>query len=442
MAGLLWARFARGDATGLRARTILAGRFLAFAVRRFSEDRCLRMAASLSYTSLLAIVPLTAIAFSMLAAFPVFENVRGEFQDAVFSNFLPQSAEAMREYFDQFLQNTTRLTAVGIVGLAATAILLLGTIEADLNTIFRVGHPRALVPRLLVFWALITLGPVLLGASFSLSTYFFALTEWVGGDAVHQSVGLLTGFLPTLIVMVALTLCYIVVPNRRINLRDAVIGGIVAGLLFAGLRRGFGIYVTKFPTYQTIYGAVSVVPIFLVWMYLSWAVVLLGAVLTAALGEWRAGVRGGRNVWRPEERLEAALGILFQLRQESRTGRGVSRERLLKDSGLDGGVVDHLLADFQATGYADRTQRRGWVLVRDLSAVTLYDFMESLGVTVRSMAMDSGSTPWRRRLQTSLSDLVDHQRQAAALSLREMLDSDSLEAADKPKPSAALGNKE
>lgn len=438
MAGSPWAQFAKGDAKRVRSMIDEVGRFLAYAARRFSEDRCLRMAASLSYTSLLAIVPLTAIAFSMLAAFPVFENIRGEFQEAIFSNFLPQSAAAMREYFDQFLRNTTRLTAVGVVGLTATAVLLLGTIEADLNTIFRVGRPRAMLPRLLVFWALITLGPLLLGASFSLSTYFFALTEWVGGEAVNRSVGWLTGFLPTLIVMVALTLCYVVVPNRRIRLRDALLGGIVAGVLFAGLRRGFGFYVTNFPTYQTIYGAVSVVPIFLVWMYLSWAVVLLGAILTAALGEWRAGMRHARSLLRPAERLDAALAVLALLLRESRIGQGLSRERLLKESGLDGVAIDRLLTDFQNAGYVDRTQRHGWALIRDLTAVSLYDFMAALGLTVEPGEADPATTPWRRRLRALLDEMADRQRQGAGLTLRELLDADEPMAADKPLSSAAL----
>ncbi len=208
-----------------------AAAFFAYSWHRFSDDRCLRMAASLSYTSLLAVVPLTAIAFSMLAAFPVFEGVRGDFQAALFSNFLPQSADAMREYFDQFVANTAKLTAVGIIGLAVTAILLLGTIEADLNVIFRVPRPRALIPRLLVFWAVLTLGPLLLGASFSLSTYFFALTQWAGLDQGTGPLERLTRLLPTVISLITLTLFYMIIPNRPVALRAAVVGGTIAGLM-------------------------------------------------------------------------------------------------------------------------------------------------------------------------------------------------------------------
>ena len=213
-----------------------AAAFFPYSWYRFSDDRCLRMAASLSYTSLLAVVPLTAIAFSMLAAFPVFEGVRGDFQAALFSNFLPQSADAMREYFDQFVANTAKLTAVGIIGLAVTAILLLGTIEADLNVIFRVPRPRALIPRLLVFWAVLTLGPLLLGASFSLSTYFFALTQWAGLDQGTGPLERLTRLLPTVISLITLTLFYMIIPNRPVALRAAVVGGTIAGLMLGLLR--------------------------------------------------------------------------------------------------------------------------------------------------------------------------------------------------------------
>ena len=175
------------------------GAFTLYVFDRFIEDRGWRMAAGLSYTSLLAIVPLTAIAFSMLAAFPVFEGVKEQFQDAIFQNMLPESANAMRDYFDGFVQNTASLSAVGIIALALTAVLLLGTIEADINTVFRVQKARNLASKMLVFWAMITLGPILLGASFSLSTYFFAATQWMGLEILQGPIGLLTAFVPTLI---------------------------------------------------------------------------------------------------------------------------------------------------------------------------------------------------------------------------------------------------
>ncbi|MCG8557119.1 MAG: YihY family inner membrane protein, partial [Proteobacteria bacterium] len=236
----------------------------AYVFRRFTEGRCLRMAAGLSYTSLLAIVPLTAIAFAMLAAFPAFEGVREQAQNMLFANVLPESASAVRGHLDTFVANTSTLSTFGIVGLALTAILLLGTIEADMNAIFRASRPRPLAPRLLVFWALITLGPLLFGASVSLTTYFFAATEFMGVDVLAGPLGKLAGLAPVAILVVMLTGAYIVIPNRPVSLEAALWGGAFAAVAFTLLRKVFAWYVAAFPAYQTMYGAVSVVPVSLV----------------------------------------------------------------------------------------------------------------------------------------------------------------------------------
>ncbi|MCB2101913.1 MAG: YihY family inner membrane protein [Rhodobacterales bacterium] len=397
-------------------------RLAAYVWRRFSDDEGMRVAASLSYTSLLAVVPLTAIAFAMLAAFPVFENVRGEFQTALFSNFLPESAQAMRDYFDQFVRNTTGLTAVGIIGLALTAVLLLGSIESSMNRIFRVARPRALLPRLLVFWALITLGPLMLGASFSLSGYFFALTELAGVDNEGGIMQSLTQAVPTLLLIAMLSMFYMVIPNRPVPLRWSLVGGVVAGLLFAGLRRVFGFYVASFPTYQTIYGALSVIPIFLIWMYLSWAVVLLGAVLTAALGEWEAA--GGRPLdrrLRAGVRLYVALGLLDTLSQASRAGAAISTDAMLRQTGIGEEALDSLLGSLRRGQYVERTEGKDWLLSRDLAAVTLHDLMRDLGVGLRTEDMDLTTEGWPRRLAARLADLHGAERSVANVPLEDLL---------------------
>lgn len=407
---------------GERLRRVVG--FCRYVWWRFQSERCLRMAASLSYTSLLAIVPLTAIAFAMLAAFPVFDGVREQFQLVLFSNLLPDSAEAMRDYFDQFVRNTARLTAVGIIGLALTAVLLLGTIESSLNAIFRVARPRALVPRLLAFWALITLGPLLLGASFSLSTFFFAATEWLGLDILTGPVGRLAKFMPTIIIVVLLIFFYAAIPNRPVRLGAAVLGGIVAGVLFAALRNVFGYYVANFPTYQTIYGAVSVVPIFLVWMYLSWAVVLLGAVLTAAAGEWRlAGGRPTADVLPAGPRLKAAVAILSELGAAARTGGSVTRSRLLRRTHVGDWVLDRLLGELRDAKFVEHAAAGGWLLARDLNRATLVELLDALGLGIgddMARAADAGT-----RLGAALADARGRTQQALAVSLADLADDDA-----------------
>jgi len=397
--------------------------FAKFVFNRFAEDRGWRMAAGLSYTSLLAIVPLTAIAFSMLAAFPVFENVRGQFQDAVFANLLPQSADSMRDYFDQFIGNTTSLSAVGIVALALTAVLLLGTIEADMNSLYRVDRPRPLASRLLVFWAMITLGPLLLGASFSLSTYFFAATEWMGLDLLRGPLGFVTQSVPTLIIILLLVMFYFTIPNRPVQILSAVAGGVTAGLLFALLRKFFGWYVATFPTYQNIYGALSVIPIFLIWMYLSWTVVLMGAVMTASVSEWRRS--GGKPLsgeLRAGPRLLVALRILAMLNDASQQGSRVSRREFLSNLGSGEQAVDRILMMLRDAGFVDRSERSGWVLTRDIDTATLYDLYQALRLALRDDDLSiAGTEGWEAGLRGRLRELQQAQQAATNVTLKMVL---------------------
>ena len=400
-----------------------AGPFALYVFNRFVEDRGWRMAAGLSYTSLLAIVPLTAIAFSMLAAFPVFENVKGEMQDAVFANMLPDSADAMRDYFDSFVQNTTSLSAVGIVALALTAVLLLGTIEADINTVFRVQRARSLANKLLVFWAMITLGPLLLGASFSLSTYFFAATQWMEVDILKGPIGYLTGLVPTLIIIVLFTVFYFAIPNRPVRITTALVGGIMAGLLFALLRKGFGWYVATFPTYQNIYGALSVVPIFLIWMYLSWTVVILGGVLTASVSDWR--ISGGKpdtGSLRPGQRTVLALRVLAILFEGSRDGRRIRRQELLSDVGGSESALDQVMELLQGADFIDQSARGGWVLTRDLDVATLHELGHAMRLGIRDADLDStGEDGWEGRLKARLKEMKTAEKSAASVTLRSIL---------------------
>lgn len=400
------------------------GEFARYVASRFREDRCMRMAAGLSYTSLLAIVPLTAIAFSMLAAFPVFGGVREAFQEAMFANLLPQSADAMRDYFNQFVSNTTTLSAVGIVALAATAVLLLGTIEADLNAIFRVARPRALAPRLLVFWALLTLGPLILGASFSLSTYFYATTAWLGLDTNTGTLGLLSTFVPTIMIILMLAVFYIIIPNRPVGMTAGIIGGIFAGIAFALLRKAFGWYVVTFPTYQNIYGALSVVPIFLVWMYLSWLVVLVGATLTASVSEWRSA--GGKPLSSDivtSLRLVIAIQVLAILFDASRAGRGaVHRNELLRVTGGGGEAVDRILLQLRAVHFVERTSSNRWLMARAPETVTIYDLYSALGLGFGEHSVPPGEEPWRGKLGAAIDDLRGANKNALAPTLADLFD--------------------
>jgi len=341
-------------------------------IYRFVDDQCLRIAASLSFTTLLSLVPLLAVSFAIFAAFPAFNGIQNQLQDFVFQNFVPSAGDVISKYFTNFAQNAGKLTALGITGLAVTAIMLLATIENCLNRIFRVRIRRSRTSRLLIYWALLTMGPLLIGMSLSLSTYFYALSTWIDVVQIDLSVGalMIREVLPNLIMMLALTIVYIFVPNRSIQWQSGVTGGILAGVLFTILKKLFAFFVSNFTAYHTIYGVLASIPIFLVWMYLAWTVVLIGALTTAVLEEpWKSGLIKQQKI-KPAEKMATVLYILHLLKQkQQQMGGGLSEGILMQELGMD--AIDQVLKDLQQAGYCVLADNHKWVLACDLNESTL-----------------------------------------------------------------------
>ncbi len=253
--------------------------------RRLQEDKCLRVAAALSFTTLLALVPLITVAFSMLSVFPVFEQWSGAFEDFMYRNFVPAAGDIVRENLTRFSQQAGKLTAVGLVVLLLSALFLLATVEDNFNEIWRVHRGRSVFQRLLVYWAVISLGPLLIVASLSVSSYVLSLS-FLPDQRIYQ--GFMSHFLPVLpflLETIAFVLFFMAMPNCSVRFRDALAGGIVAAVLFECAKKGFAIYVLNFRSYEVIYGALATIPIFLIWIYLSWLVVLVGAHVAAVLPE-------------------------------------------------------------------------------------------------------------------------------------------------------------
>lgn len=361
-------------------------------LRRFGEDQCLRIAASLSYTSLLSLVPLMTISFAIFAAFPAFEGVQLQLQNYVFENFVPAAGDAVSGYLKSFAEKTGGMTTIGIVGLGVTAIMLLATIEDALNRIFRVREKRPFVSRLLMFWALLTLGPLLLGASLSLSTYFYALTNWVDVDGLGVGGVSVSGFasvvLPNVMIMVALTFFYMFVPNRTISWKNALIGGVSAGFLFGILKKLFGLYISNFPSYTAIYGVLATIPIFLIWMYLTWAVVLLGALFTATLGDWgRTAFREGKLIT-PADKMSAALHALRLLKEQHTKGGSLADGVLNRELGSH--VAQDVMKSFEKAGFVVLCEEDKWVLARDLAETDLAELHNVLGLDLGDAVYDQG----------------------------------------------------
>ena len=338
--------------------------------RRFYEDRCLQIAASLTFTTLLSIVPLITVALTLISAFPVFAKMSNALQRFVVEHMVPAAAGAITGYAEQFAANAAKLTAVGVVFLVITAVMLLTTIERAFNDIWRVSRPRPVFQRVLIYWTLLTVGPVLIGASLSLTSWLVSLSLGVVSDIPGAGVALLKT-VPIILTSLALALLYFAMPNRRVAFRDALSGGLLAGIVFEAMKRGFALYITQFPTYKLVYGAFASVPIFLLWIYLSWLVVLSGAVVVAALPEWRARAGQARPV--PGGDFFDALQILKILWHAHCNGGVVGLPQLHSAVKARIERIEAILDKMVGAAWVSRGAPAGWVLNRDPQAIKVED---------------------------------------------------------------------
>lgn len=260
-------------------------RFLTFLSYRIRNDMIFRVAASLSYTSLIAIVPLIAVMLSIFSAFPVFDNVKELVQQTIVENIIPASEFDVSQHLNDFIRSSAELTAIGVVGVAITAIMLLSTIENSFNFIFKVKRSRRITQKITLYWTIITLGPLLLGAAISIRGYVYTLQKFMP-DSVNDFI-FMGKVLPSLLTLIILIVVYLFVPNKKLRFTNALVGAFVSLMIFSFMREGFTYFMTRNATYKTLYGAMAVVPVSLIWMYLSWSVVIFGAVVTAALEEFQ-----------------------------------------------------------------------------------------------------------------------------------------------------------
>jgi len=338
-----------------------AWEFLIAVARRFYEDRCAQAAGSLTYTTLLSIVPLLTVALALSTAFPVFDEAITTLQLFLFENFLPDAAgvQTISEQILSFSDQAGRLTAIGLAFLVVTAVMLMLTIDDTLNRIFRVRRRRPLAHKVIVYWSVLTLWPVLIGASLSLTTYL------IGDTSV------LLRLVPFVFTLAALTLLYILVPYRHVGLLHAMAGALLAGIAFEVAKRAFAVYLANFPTYTLIYGAFATLPIFLLWMYLSWLLVLAGAVFTAMLPGYR--VIATEHNRAPGQELTEALDVLGVLARAQDGGYVLPLTRIAAQAGVIPYRCELTLERCAELGWVAKTEKDGWVLARDADTIRVAD---------------------------------------------------------------------
>jgi membrane protein len=357
---------------GLKDHSRRARLFTVFLYRRFLADQCLMTAAALSYTTLLSLVPLLIVLFSTLSIFPAFGGLVEAMQSYVFHNFVPAAGGILQRYFQQFIDRAGTISGVGGVFLIVTALTLMKTIDEAINRVWRAQRGgRRLVVRMAVYWAVLTLGPLLLGVSIAGTSYALAMSAGI----VESAMRAILFVLPFLSTAIALALIYVFVPNTKVPFRSGLIGALVAAVLFEIAKRGFTRYVAHGTAYATIYGALATIPLFLSWIYVSWVIVLFGAELSHCLTIFRVGrIGGGAASAGPGFELLGAFRIVGRLWRAQLEGRTVPSSELLdREPFLDPESLDVLMGRLQRGHVVHDTGSGDWALTRDVGEFKLLD---------------------------------------------------------------------
>lgn len=352
---------------------------------RFYEERALQTAGSLTYTTLLSLVPLITVALAVATAFPVFDETIGALQLFLLENFLPdaQGIDTIADQITAFTSNAGRLTAIGLVFFFVTAVMLMMTIDTSLNRLFRVQRARPMLQQVLMYWAVITLGPVLIGLSLSMTSFAVGASfGWLRLSIVADAV---LRVLPFIFTCAALSLLYAIVPNRHVRARDALIGGVLAGIAFELAKRGFAIYLTRFPTYTLIYGAFATIPIFLLWLYMSWVVVLAGGTLTAMLPAYR--YAEAKPI--PGRDFVDALLVLSMLARAQVEGGPVRLREISNKLRLMPHRCEAVLERAARRGWTVRTDKDGWVLARDADLLPVAEIYKAFAFDAETWQIGS-----------------------------------------------------
>jgi membrane protein len=386
------------------------GRFCWFLVLRFEGNENRSNAAELTFVTLFAIVPLMASGYVMLTWFPQYASLIDTFHDFLFKHFVPASGDAIQVYLSDFSQQARKLTWIGLVILLFSALSLMMTVERSFNRIWRVKSVRV-GRRVLFYWLVIILGPVLLGAMFLVSSYLLSSHLWVQHvDSVFHFNQLLFKFLPFLLSIITLTIMYYFLPTSQVRLKHALIGGLCSALFLEVCKMGFVKMVSFSPSYQLIYGAFAVVPLFLLWIFVAWCVVLFGAELVRALPFVNKDIKGVQS-----SDLDWALMIMQQLKLTHSDNR-VTREALCQALTLVN--VDEweaVLVKLIDSEWVESFDDELFVTI-DLNEKTVGDLSELIhGERIDKFAVKNKNTAWFDQLDPVLKQLREQKKAALGL---------------------------
>ncbi|MDQ3206412.1 MAG: YihY family inner membrane protein [Pseudomonadota bacterium] len=360
-----------------RARVSTFFRFLA---KRVLDDNLFQAAGALSYTTVFALVPLSMVVFGVLSAFPVFAEWSDQLSDYIFSNFVPSAARSVEDYLKEFSSNAGQLTSAGVVALLVSLLITLHGVEASFNRIWRVRAARPQLSRFLVYWTVLTLGALLAAASLALSARIFALSVF-DTQAGHLLESSMLQLAPMALELLAFTAIYRVVPHRTVKWRHALAGALLAAVLFEAVKLGIGLYLGSFGQYSKIYGTLAFVPIFLLWIFLSWVAVLLGASLASSISAFRYQPVALRLPHGFE--FYGLLRLLARFNEARSRGQGLHTDEIQQlEPILTDALVQEMLAQLVEIDVVRRAEDGQWLLSRDLDALTIGELYEACALRI------------------------------------------------------------
>ena len=352
--------------------------FILFVIRRFEADRCRDQAGSLTYTTLFAVVPMLTVFLVIISSIKALEPARQQLQQMIYSNFLPKTSIAFDKAFNVFTENSSNLTVIGVLFLFITTVLMLTSIESVFNRIWRVKETRNGIIGFMRYWTIISLGPILLGSAFVISSTLASMNVLSNNFAGYEVDGTaLFAVISFALTTLGFFILYWTIPNRSVPIKAAAIAGVFGAVAFELLKNLFGFVMTNFTSYTLVYGAFAAVPIFLLWIFLSWNIVLLGVEISYALTAFHTGKIQTRHP------VLMMLDILELFYKKQKTGQVVTDTEALDILGRgEIGRWPLYVQLLEKQNLVKRTDNNEYVLVRDLDEIDFWSFYTSLPYTL------------------------------------------------------------
>jgi membrane protein len=389
-----------------------------YLLQRYQDDRCSEIAAALVYMSLFALVPLLTLIYAISTAVPTATDLQAQLQQFLIDNLLPEASQDVADYLASFSEQAKNLTGIGIAILVTTAVLMLRNVESAFNNIWRNSKNRSVVSSLLLYWAVLSLAPILIGLGIGVKAYLFSAAHAVEGIDVLGVSSALLSMLPFSLGILGVTALYMAVPNCAVPFRHAIFGGLFVAVTFTAAKTLFTAAISN-SSYALVYGAFAAVPIFLLWLYISWTIILLGAIVVHGQASYQTAAQAGRPI------LLKALDVLYLLWRAQLKGQTLRELEILRDrevicDGLDSDSWRHIRDLFIANNLVTQTLQGHYILSRDLHHIKLIEIKALINQELTVPPMAESSKPWQIRATELLSQQRLMQSEILSTSLEDL----------------------